>query len=109
MEGNFINLTGINSIFKKSVSLNNNNNNNVNNSSYNLDINYKFTPGFSIHMLSEISVLLFIFRGGFNWDSINSYSKSLSYSTPNDGNCDYINFIYYIFFFKISFLIYHFL
>ena len=30
-------------------------------------------------MLSEISVLLFIFRGGFNWDSINSYSKSLFY------------------------------
>ena len=44
-------------------------------------------------MFSEISVLLFIFRGGFNWDSINSYSKSLSYSTSNDGNCDYINFI----------------
>ena len=45
MEGNFINLTGINSIFKKSVSLNNNNNNNVNNSSYNLDINYAVEEG----------------------------------------------------------------
>jgi len=43
MEGNFINLTGINSIFKKSVSLNNNNN--VNNNSFDLDINYAVEEG----------------------------------------------------------------
>jgi len=41
MEGNFINLTGINSIFKKSVSLNNN----VNNNSFDLDINYAVEEG----------------------------------------------------------------
>jgi len=41
MEGNFINLTGINSIFKKSVSLNNTNNNNNNGS----DIIYAVEEG----------------------------------------------------------------
>ena len=46
MEGSFINLTGINSIFKKSVSLNNNSSNNTNNTNNNgSDIIYAVEEG----------------------------------------------------------------